>query len=128
MSYLHLAYLHLATVLPAFIIGTYIMINRKGTVRHRFLGKIFLILMFLTALITLFMKSQVGPSFLGHFGFIHIFSFNVLYCVPVAYWAARRGDIKVHKLNMMGMYFFGLLTAGSFALMPGRLLHQWLFG
>ena len=31
-SYLPLAYAHLATVLPAFVIGTYLMFARKGKI------------------------------------------------------------------------------------------------
>ena len=34
-TYLPLAYAHLATVLPAFAIGTYLMIRRKGMPLHR---------------------------------------------------------------------------------------------
>jgi uncharacterized membrane protein len=127
MTYQDLAYLHLATVLPAFILGTFLIFNRKGTDTHKLIGKIFLCLMLSTAVITLFMKAEIGPKIFDHFGFIHLFSFNVIYGVPVAYFAARNGNIKVHKANMIGMYVFGLLVAGSFALMPGRLLHKWLF-
>ncbi len=44
-----------------------------------------------------------------------------------AYLAARRGDIKQHKGNMIGLYVGGLLSAGSFTFAPGRLLHSSLF-
>jgi len=33
-----------------------------------------------------------------------------------------------HRANMLGVYVGGVLIAGAFALMPGRLLHGWLFG
>lgn len=127
MRYLQLAYLHLATVLPAFVLGTYLLLRSKGTPTHKRLGKIFLSLMLLTSVITLFMSAQVGPTLLGHFGLIHLLSLNVIYSVPVAYFAARNGRIQQHKANVKGMYFFGLIVAGTFAFMPGRLLHQWLF-
>lgn len=127
MSYLHLAYLHLITVLPAFALGTYLMVRSKGTPSHKVLGKVFLSLMLLTSVVTLFMSAQVGPKFLEHFGLIHLLSLNVIYSVPVAYVAALNGNIQKHKTNVMGLYFFGLLVAGAFAFMPGRLLHKWLF-
>ena len=38
-SYLPLAYAHLATVLLAFVIGTYLMFARKGNPLHRLLGR-----------------------------------------------------------------------------------------
>lgn len=126
-SYLPLAYAHLSTILPAFVIGTYMMIRRKGTPLHRLLGKIYMVLMLVTAIITLFMPAVVGPKLLNHFGFIHLFSFLVLYSVPNAYLAAGRHDIKTHKGSMIGLYVGGLLIAGAFTFMPGRLLNTWLF-
>lgn len=126
-TYLPLAYGHLATIMPAFLIGTYMMIRRKGTPLHRLLGKIYMALMLVTAIITLFMPAFVGPKLLNHFGFIHLFSVLALYAVPQAYYAARRHDIKTHKGAMMGLYIGGLLIAGGFAFMPGRLLNTWLF-
>jgi len=125
MSYLQLAYFHLGTVFPAFLIGTYLLINRKGTPKHRILGKVYMALMLITAITTIFMSAEVGPTFLGHFGFIHLFSFLVLYSVPSALFAARNGNIKQHRASMLGLYVGGLLIAGSFTLMPGRLLHSW---
>lgn len=127
MSYLTLAYTHLATVIPAFFIGSYLMLNRKGTANHKALGKVYMALMLLTAFITLFMSAEVGPAFLGHFGYIHLFSAMVLFCIPMAYKGARSGNMRQHRGNMIGVYVGGLLIAGSFALMPGRLLHGWLF-
>jgi uncharacterized membrane protein len=127
MSYLQLAYFHLGTIIPAFLIGTYLLINRKGTSWHKLLGKIYMGLMLVTAMITLFMSAKVGPTLLGHFGFIHIFSLSVFYTVPAAFVAVRNGNIKSHRGNMLGLYIGGLLIAGSFAFMPGRLLYGWLF-
>jgi len=126
-NYLPLAYAHLTTIVPAFAIGTYLLIRHKGTPLHRLLGKIYMVLMLVTAIITLFMSAVVGPKLLNHFGFIHIFSFLVLYSVPQAYFAARRHDIKTHRGAMIGLYVGGLLIAGTFAFMPGRLLNTWLF-
>ena len=128
MTYLQLAYFHLATVVPAFFLGTFLLLNPKGTPVHKLLGKAYMVLMLLTALVTLCMAAEVGPTFLGHFGFIHLFSFLVLYSVPAAYFAARKGRIKTHKANMLGLYIGGIVIAGSFAVSPGRLLHSWLIG
>ena len=127
MTYTQLAYLHLATVIPAFIIGAFQLLRRKGTPTHKLLGKIYMVLMLATALITLAMPAEVGPRFLGHFGFIHAFSFLTLFSIPTAYFAARRGDISTHRRAMIGLYVGGILIAGAFAFMPGRMLHEWLF-
>jgi uncharacterized membrane protein len=128
MSYMQLTYLHLGTLAPAFILGTYLLINLKGTPAHRLLGKLYMGLMLFPATVTLFMEAQVGPLFLNHFGYLHLLSFLVLRTVLFAYIAARRGNVKAHKRHMIGMYIGALLLAGGFTLMPGRLMHMWLFG
>lgn len=126
MTYFQLAYAHLATVLPAFFIGTFLLLNQKGSSKHKMLGKFYMLLMLLTATITLFMSAEVGPTLLGHFGLIHLFALLVFYSVPAAYIAIRKGDIKKHRMNMLGLYFGGLVIAGAFTFAPGRLLHTWI--
>ena len=128
MTYMQLTYLHLGSFVPAFVIGSYLLLNRKGTPAHRLLGKIYIGLMLFTAIITLFMEALVGPKFLNHFGFLHLLSLFVLYTVPTAYRAIRVGNIKLHKRKMVGLYVGALLVAGAFTLSPGRLIHTWLFG
>ena len=57
MSNLTLIYAHLATIVPAAFIGAYLLLRQKGTPGHRLLGKIYMILMMITAMITLFTVS-----------------------------------------------------------------------
>lgn len=127
-GYLFLVYMHLATIVPTFFIGSFVLVNRKGTSLHQRLGKAYMVLMMLTGIVTLIMPARVGPQLFNHFGFIHIFSVGVLLSMPAAYFAARRGDINRHKRSMIANYIGGLVIAGAFAFMPGRLLHHWLFG
>lgn len=128
MNYTELAYLHLATVIPTFLMGTYLLISRKGSPGHKAVGKIYMLLMLITSVISLFMEARVGPVLLGHFGYIHLLSILSIYAVPVAYISAKNGNIKAHRNSMLGLYLGGILIAGTFAFMPGRLLHSWLFG
>ena len=128
MTYTQLAYLHLGTVVPAFVIGAFQLLRRKGTPAHKLLGKLYMLLMVATGFITLAMPAQVGPQFLHHFGFIHIFSLLALINVPAAYFAARHGNIRLHRANMISLYVGGILIAGTLAFLPGRMLHKLLFG
>lgn len=128
MSYIQLTYWHLATVVPAFMMASFLLFTPKGTPRHKLLGKLVMLLILATSIITLFMPAHVGPSLYHHFGFIHILSVFVIYNIVSAYVAIKRGNIKLHKSNLVGVYLGGFFIAGSFALMPGRLLHTWLFG
>lgn len=127
MSYLTLAYIHLASVVPCFLIGAWLLARRKGTTVHKRLGRAYVVLILFTAIVTLPMPAEVGPRLLDHFGYIHLFSVLVLVSVPAAIYSIRRGNVVAHRRNMVGVYVGGILIAGSFAFMPGRLLYGWLF-
>jgi len=127
MSYSILMNVHLATVLRCFIIGTILLLIKKGTKVHATAGRVYMILMMITATITLFMPAQVGSTFLGHFGWIHTFSFLTIYTVPTAYLAIKKGNIKTHKRKMISLYFGAIIIAGGFTLSPGRYLHGLIF-
>lgn len=122
-----LIYAHLGTIAPAFVIGSYMMFARKGDSLHRMLGKIYMLLMTITAVISLFIPSSFGPNLMDHFGLIHILSVVVIVTVPRAYLAARRRDLRAHKIAMISLYVGALLIAGAFTLLPGRLMHTWIF-
>ena len=128
MSYIELMYLHLATILPAFVLGTILLIIKKGTKVHKIFGRIYMMLMLVTAFITLFMQAKVGPKLFNHFGWIHSFSFLTIYTVPTAYLAIKNGNVKAHKRKMILLYFGAIIIAGGFTFFPGRYLHTLFFG
>jgi uncharacterized membrane protein len=105
-----------------------LLLIKKGTGIHKNFGRIYMILMLFTAIVTLFMKAQVGPTLFNHFGWIHSFSFLTLYTVPTAYTAIKRGDIKAHKRKMIILYFGAIIIAGGFTFVPGRYLYEVVFG
>ena len=128
LNYYSLVYAHLATILPAFAIGTYIMIRRKGSTQHKFLGKIYLLLMLTTASIALFIPAFAGPRLLlNHFGLIHLLCILTIYTCPAAYIAIKKGETKKHRYLMIYLYVGGLIIAGFFTLMPGRFIGELLF-
>jgi uncharacterized membrane protein len=117
--------IHLATVLPAFVIGTWqIFFSRKGSPTHRTLGFTYLALMTATAVSTFFIRS-IGA---GDLSPVHLFIPLTLFGVFGALWNVRRGDIRGHRNAMLGLYWGGLLLAGALTLLPGRLLHRLFFG
>ena len=91
---------------------------------HRGLGFLYLALMTVTAITTLFIR-EVGH---GQLSPIHLFIPLTLWGVFGALWNIRRGNIRGHRNAMLGLYFGGLILAGAFTLMPGRLLHRLFFG
>lgn len=114
--------LHLATVLPALPLGLWILLARKGDGQHKFLGRIWGVLMLVTALDSLLIRDLTGTL-----GPIHIFSIVTLISIPIGVWQIRRGNPEGHRRAMSGPYI-GLVVAGLFALTPGRMLGELLFG
>ncbi|MFC5626635.1 DUF2306 domain-containing protein [Algoriphagus winogradskyi] len=123
-----LMYSHLATVVPCIFIGAYLLLSKKGGKVHRTLGKIYMILMLLTAFIAIFLEAQVGPKLVNHFGYIHLFCLLVFWTVPTAYLAIRKGKVKTHQRKMILLYIGAIILAGGFTLAPGRYLHEVFFG
>lgn len=126
--YYSLMYIHLITVIPCVFVGAYLLLVSKGTKWHRSLGKYYMISMSITALVSLLMPAMVGPQFLGHFGWIHLFSFLTLWSVPTAYIAIRKGQVKKHKIKMILLYIGALVIAGGFTFVPGRYMYEVFFG
>ena len=127
-TYSFLMYAHLITVVPCIFLGAFLLSARKGNKNHRGIGKIYMLLMLFTALVSLFLPAHVGQQFLGHFGWIHLFSILTIYSIPTALWAVRKGNIKKHKIKMIALYIGAIGIAGGFTLAPGRYLHTVFFG
>lgn len=127
-TYNILMFTHLITVAPCIFLGAYLLWATKGTKIHKGLGKIYMGLMFFTAIVSLFLPAHVGPQFLNHFGWIHLFSLLTIYTVPTAIWAVKNAQIKKHKQKMTLLYIGAIGIAGGFTLAPGRYLHEVFFG
>lgn len=124
--------IHFLTVVPAFFIGTWlIFFSTKGAPFHRLLGKAYMVLMATTAIAAIFIKSFVGPSIevAGlELGLIHLFVVVTFVGIFNAIRGLQLGNIKRHQHAMIGTYIGGLLIAGGFAFMPGRIMHSIFFG
>ncbi|NIX75115.1 DUF2306 domain-containing protein [Microvirga terricola] len=117
---------HAASAVAALVLGSYQMLSPKGTPSHRRTGWIWAALMMTVAVTSLGILSN-WPM-IGPFGPIHALSALTVLTLPAAVIHARRGRIAGHRRAMMGLFFGGLVVAGVFTLMPGRLIHQAVFG
>lgn len=121
--------LHVATVVPAAVIGTYlIFVSRKGAPWHRALGYIYLSLMTITAATTLWIHSLMpkGPFF--GFSPVHLLIPLVLFGVYGALRGARAHQVSRHRRAMLSVYFGGIFLAGGLTFLPGRIMHEIFFG
>ena len=116
--------LHVATVLPAALIGPYMFWARKGTPIHRLVGKIWLGLMVIAALSSFFIHEI--NLFMG-FSPIHLISIYVMFGAWLAIRDARAHRIAAHKRQVVGLYLGGIVGAGAFTLLPGRIMNKVVF-
>jgi uncharacterized membrane protein len=116
-------WLHLATLAVALALTPVMMLRRRGDNRHRLLGWIWAVCMFVTALISFDIRMTND----GGFSFIHILSVLTIIGVPVLILSARRRDIGRHRGQARGFVIGALLVAGFFTFPFDRLLGQWLF-
>ena len=117
--------IHVAAVAPALVIGTWqAFFSIKGARTHRIFGFAYLALMTIAAVSAFFIRS-VGRGSLTP---IHLFIPLTFFGVFAALWYARRGQIDRHRRAMLGLYFGGLLLAGTLAFLPGRIMYRVLFG
>ena len=115
---------HVATVLPAAVLGAILLARPKGTPAHRLLGKIWLVLMVLTSFSTFFIH---GLNVVGGFSPIHLLSIYVILGSVRAIQTARHGNIRAHRAHVAGMYFGGIVVAGLFTLVPHRVMGMMIF-
>ncbi|HTP75768.1 MAG TPA: DUF2306 domain-containing protein [Rhizomicrobium sp.] len=120
--------LHVATVVPAALVGTYlIFVSRKGAPWHRLLGYLYLVLMSITAVTTLWIHALMpnGPFF--GFSPIHLLIPLTLFGVYNALAGAWSHDITRHRSAMLSVYIGGIVLAGGLTFLPGRIMHAIVF-
>ena len=77
-------------------------------------------------MLTVAISSLWIPRFL-HFTWIHLFTLLTLVTLPLAIYKIRRGNVKGHAASMKGLFIGGLVVAGIFTLVPGRILGNLLW-
>jgi len=114
---------HVLAAVSALLLGLIQLAGPKGTVAHRVIGWSWVLLM-MTVAISSFAMISLG----GGFSPIHALSAFVLVMVPLGVYAARRGRIEAHRGAMTGVFVFGLIVAGAFTFVPGRLMWRLFLG
>ena len=115
---------HLLTIVLALTLTPVMLLRPRGTPTHRILGRVWMVAMFSTALLSFFVR--VIHS--GHFSVIHILSAYVCFAVPRSIWLAHAHRVVEHRRTIQRMVTGALLTAGFFTFPFGRMLGSWLFG
>jgi uncharacterized membrane protein len=118
--------LHLWAALLAVLLGPVALYRRRRDRRHKVAGYAWVVAMALVALSSFSLTAGILPVVAG-FGLIHLLSVWVLWQLWRGVDAARSGQLRRHKATMRGLYWGGLMVAGIFTLLPGRVLNEVLF-
>jgi uncharacterized membrane protein len=116
---------HAFAAMAAFALGIVQFAAPKGTLPHRTVGWIWVGLMVVVAASSFWIHEI---RLLGRWSPIHLLSIMVLVLLPVAVIAARRHNVSRHRKTMIGIFTGGLVVAGLFTLLPGRIMHAVFFG
>lgn len=116
---------HALSALAALVLGTVLLVARKGTLDHRRWGWVWVALMAAAAVTSAFIYQL---RLIGPFSPIHALSIWTLIALVIAIRAIRSGNVRRHAGMMRGLYYGGLVVAGLFTLLPGRVFNRVLFG
>ena len=115
--------IHVAAVLPTIPLGGWLLLARKGTAMHKQLGKLWLVLMLITATTAIFIQTS------GSFSWIHLFVPLTFHAAWKVMATARAGNIRAHKNHLVRTYLPALMIPGIAAFAaPGRLMNVMLLG
>ena len=117
--------LHAFAAMAAFGLGIVQLGAPKGTLPHRTLGWIWVALMLVISASSFLIH---GIRLWGPWSPIHILSVFTPIMLVIGVLAARRHQVRSHKITMISIFAGALVLAGVFTLVPGRIVHSVLFG
>jgi uncharacterized membrane protein len=117
--------IHAFSAMAALLIGAVQFAAPKGTLPHRAIGAVWVLLMLSVSISSFFIHTI---RLWGPWSPIHLLSIFTLVTLPLAVLYAHRHDVARHRLAMISIFTGGLVIAGLFTFVPGRIMHAVLFG
>jgi uncharacterized membrane protein len=117
--------LHAFAAMAAFVLGVVQLAAPKGTLPHRTVGWIWVVLMVIVATTSFWIHDL---RMWGPWSAIHLLSIFTLVMLPLAVMHAQRHDVGNHRKSMIGIFSGALVIAGLFTFVPGRIMHAVVFG
>ena len=114
--------LHIAAAVFALSVGVALMVGVKGRTFHRMAGWMWVASMLTVAVSSFWIRDH------GRFSYIHFLRGWVSISVPMAVAAVKRRDVKRHRALMTNIFMGGLIVAGAFTFVPGRLMWRVFVG
>lgn len=117
-----LIYLHIATVIAALVLGSIQLARPKGTLAHRRIGYVTVVLFVTTSLLSVGIRESND----GGLSLLHLLAALVVFSMIIGVHRARQGNLAAHRAWMRGT-IVGACIAGVLALAPGRFLASLLW-
>jgi uncharacterized membrane protein len=117
--------IHAFAAMAAFALGIVQLTAPKGTLPHRTIGWIWVILMALIALSSFFINEI---NLIGPFSPIHLLSIFTPVMLPLAVAHARHHQVQKHRKAMTSIFVGALVIAGAFTFLPSRIMHAVVLG
>jgi uncharacterized membrane protein len=117
--------LHAFAAMTAFALGIVQFSAPKGTLPHRTIGGIWVMLMVVVSVSSFWVHEL---RLWGPWSPIHLLSIFTLGALPFAVWAAHRHAVGAHRRAMISIFLGALVIAGLFTLVPGRIMHAVVLG
>jgi uncharacterized membrane protein len=117
--------LHALAAMAAFAIGVVQLSAPKGTLRHRAVGWLWVLLVLVVAVSAFFIHTI---RLWGPWSPIHLLAIFTLVMLPIAMLHAHRHHVAQHRTAMISIFLGTLVIAGIFTFYPGRIMHAVVFG
>lgn len=118
--------IHVFAALTGVLLGPFAILRKRRDRLHKCLGYVWVLAM-LSVSGTALMIPSFGLAVIGPFGPIHLFVVLTLVSLWMGMRAIFRGDLTAHRAWLTGLYWQGLLLAGLFNFLPGRMVNRMLF-
>jgi uncharacterized membrane protein len=116
---------HAFAAMSAFILGAVQLAAPKGTLPHRIVGAVWVLLMAVVCISAFFIHEL---RIWGPWSPIHLLAISTLVVLPIAVWRAHRHEVARHRRAMLSLFLGALVIAGLFTFLPGRIMHAVLLG
>ena len=125
LSQTHPIPIHAIAAMLAIILGGMQLYMHKGGAAHKLLGYVWVGLMLIVSVSSFFIHEI---KLWNAYSPIHLLSAWTIFSLGLAIYYVRVSNIKRHKQVMVMIYSFALVLTGFFTFMPGRVMHQIVFG
>ena len=116
---------HAFAAMAAFGLGLVQFASPKGTLPHRTIGWIWVVLMLVVSISAFFIHEL---RIWGPWSRIHLLAIFTLIMLPIAVMRAIRHRVAAHKWIMIGIFVGALVIAGLFTVVPGRIMYNVVAG